>query len=555
MSSQNEKSFFDSKTIIAVVLVGVLFFGWQKYLEHKYPDFYKKKETVTAPVEGSGEGSAAGSANAAAVPAAGTTAPNPQAPLKATSPTDSSAVVPTQTESKVSFENDRLAFDVSSKGMGLRNLTVRSYTDREKKPVVMGVSDTSGLFEVGLAGREQKLDFNIQKISETSLKGTASVGAMTIENELNFHPETSSWSSLVRVLNAPADFKGLTVLLPEKKHPGGKSSFLMPSTEHQEFVVKHQGTIDHVNASSESEDVKKDFQQVGLVAMSSHYFTSAFVDQSDTTPEAQLIAPAKGELTALVTYKPAQIKDQMTFQWKTYSGPKSLTDLQKVDPVLGDVVNFGFFASIGKILLIVLKWFYGFVGNWGFSIILLTLLVRVLVLPFNITSYKSMKKMQKIQPMLQSIRERYKSDPTAMNRETMALMRDQKVNPLGGCLPMLLQMPVFFALYQVLGQSIELYQAPFILWIHDLSVKDPFFVLPVLMGATMFIQQKITPTTMDPAQAKILQWMPLIFSVFTLSLPAGLTLYIFVSTLFGVIQQQIFMRDSKPAQSAVAVAK
>jgi YidC/Oxa1 family membrane protein insertase len=244
----------------------------------------------------------------------------------------------------------------------------------------------------------------------------------------------------------------------------------------------------------------------------------------------------------------------MNFQWKIYSGPKSLTDLQKVDAALVDVVNFGFFASIGKIRLVVLKWFHGYVGNWGFSIILLTILVRFLVLPFNITSYKSMKKMQKIQPMLQSIRERYKSDPTAMNRETMALMKEQKVNPLGGCLPMLLQMPVFFALYQVLGQSIELYQAPFILWIHDLSIKDPFFVLPVLMGITMFIQQKITPTTMDPAQAKILQWMPIIFSVFTLSLPAGLTPYIFVSTLFGVLQQQVFMRDSKPAVAAVTVS-
>ncbi|MFN7728903.1 MAG: membrane protein insertase YidC [Bdellovibrio sp.] len=543
MSSQNEKSFFDSKTIIAVVLVGVLFFGWQKYLEYKYPDFYTKKAPATATASDA------------------TNSPNSAAPLGATTPTESAALKPVAVadskvlpETKIAFQNDRLTFEVSSKGMGLHNLIVRSYTDREKKPVQMGASETGGLFEVGLLGRTEKLDFQIEKISETALKGIARIGTMSVEQDLTFHQETSSWSSAVRVLKPAADFKGLTVTLPEKKHKGGGTSFLMPSMEYQEFVVKHQGTIDHVNASSESEDVRQDFTQVALVSLGSQYFTSAFVDQSDITPEVQVFAPAKGELRAVIAYKPAQLKDQMNFQWKTYSGPKSLTDLQKVDVALVDVVNFGFFASIGKILLVVLQWFNGYVGNWGFSIILLTILVRFLVLPFNITSYKSMKKMQKIQPMLQSIRERYKSDPTAMNRETMALMKEQKVNPLGGCLPMLLQMPVFFALYQVLGQSIELYQAPFVLWIHDLSIKDPFFVLPVLMGITMFIQQKITPTTMDPAQAKILQWMPIIFSVFTLSLPAGLTLYIFVSTLFGVLQQQVFMRDSKPAVTAVTVS-
>jgi YidC/Oxa1 family membrane protein insertase len=196
-------------------------------------------------------------------------------------------------------------------------------------------------------------------------------------------------------------------------------------------------------------------------------------------------------------------------------------------------------------LLRLLKFLNQFTHNWGVAIILLTLVVRLLVLPFNLMSYRSMKKMQMIQPKLKLLRERYKDDPAALNRETMNLMKAEKVNPLGGCLPMFLQMPVFFALYQVLGQSVELYKAPFIFWIQDLSQKDPYYVLPVLLGITLFIQHKITPTTMDPQQAKIMMWMPLIFSLFTLGLPAGLTLYIFISTLFGVIQQQIFMKDKK----------
>jgi YidC/Oxa1 family membrane protein insertase len=128
-------------------------------------------------------------------------------------------------------------------------------------------------------------------------------------------------------------------------------------------------------------------------------------------------------------------------------------------------------------------------------------------------------------------------------------MKAHKANPLGGCLPMLLQLPVFFALFQVLAQSIELYKSPFMLWITDLSVKDPFYVLPVLMGITMFVQQRITPSTMDPQQAKIMMWMPVIFSFFMISLPSGLTLYIFVSTLFGIIQQFVFMKDRTPATS------
>ena len=198
----------------------------------------------------------------------------------------------------------------------------------------------------------------------------------------------------------------------------------------------------------------------------------------------------------------------------------------------------------------VLYWFYSLIQNWGVAIILLTVLVRLIVLPFNITSYKSMKKMQVIQPKIKALRERYKDDPQNLNKEMMAVMRDNKVNPLGGCLPMLLQMPVFFALYQCLGQSIELYQAPFFGWIHDLSLKDPFYVLPILMGISMYVQQKITPTTMDPAQAKIMQFLPVVFSLMMVSLPSGLTLYIFVSTLFGIIQQQIFMKDKKSASNA-----
>ena len=268
------------------------------------------------------------------------------------------------------------------------------------------------------------------------------------------------------------------------------------------------------------------------------------IDKSDIAPEARL-SYKQGEdfFQADVSYRVSSVNDKMNFAFTSYVGPKSHEILEQADPELGSIIDLGFFSVIGRVLLVILKWFNSFVGNWGVSIVLLTILVRALVLPFNLASYKSMKKMQKIQPQMKAIRERYKDDPQTMQKETMALMKTEKANPIGGCLPMLLQMPIFFALFRTLGQSIDLYQAPFMLWITDLSLKDPFYVLPVLLGITMFVQQKITPTAVDPQQQKIMQFMPIIFSFMMVSLPSGLTLYTFVSTLFGIIQQRIFTRD------------
>jgi YidC/Oxa1 family membrane protein insertase len=189
-----------------------------------------------------------------------------------------------------------------------------------------------------------------------------------------------------------------------------------------------------------------------------------------------------------------------------------------------------------------MKFLHGIFGNWGVAIIALTIVMRLLMLPFNIMSFKSARAMQKIQPQLSAIREKYKGDPMAVNRETMALMKEHNANPLSSCLPMLIQIPIFFALWKTIGSSIEIYQQPFFGWINDLSSYDHFFVLPILMGITMFFQQKLTPTTMDPVQAKILNFMPLLFSIFMISLPSGLTLYNFISALFGVVQQYFLLK-------------
>jgi YidC/Oxa1 family membrane protein insertase len=212
--------------------------------------------------------------------------------------------------------------------------------------------------------------------------------------------------------------------------------------------------------------------------------------------------------------------------------------LGAVAPSLPNAVDFGWLSAFAYPLLSIMKWFHGLIGNWGVAIILLTLLVKAVTFPLTYKSMKSMKQMAAIQPELQRLRERYKDDKEALNREMITLMRTKGYNPVAGCLPMIVQMPVFFALYKVLYSAIELYHAPFFGWILDLSSKDPFYVTPILLTGTMYFQQKLTPNTAtDPMQQKMMQWMPVIFGLFMISLPSGLSLYMLVNALAGIVQQ------------------
>jgi YidC/Oxa1 family membrane protein insertase len=233
------------------------------------------------------------------------------------------------------------------------------------------------------------------------------------------------------------------------------------------------------------------------------------------------------------------------FSYALYFGPKDLDDLKPLNLGLERAVSFGWFDFLGKPLLLVLKFFDRFTHNYGWAIIILTILIRVLFFYPNHKSYKSMKEMQKLQPKVAKIREKHKDDKEAMNKELMALYRTFKVNPLAGCLPMVLQLPVFIALYNVLGYAIELRHTAFIstlpftqiVWLSDLSAKDPLLITPLVMGATMFIQQKMTPSPGDPAQAKMMQFLPLIFTFLFLNFASGLVLYWLVNNILSIIQQ------------------
>ncbi len=241
---------------------------------------------------------------------------------------------------------------------------------------------------------------------------------------------------------------------------------------------------------------------------------------------------------------------------RLFVGPKDLDDLARIRPPLTDLVQFGWLAVISKPLLLLLRWIQGYVPNWGWSIVLMTLLINVVLFPLKMQSWRSMQRMQKVAPEIRQIQDRYKKysmrDPRKqeMNQEVMAVYKREGINPAGGCLPMLIQMPIWFGLYRMLGVVFELRHAPWIGWIRDLSAPDPVFVLPVLMGVTMYVMQKMTPVaTTDPAQQRMMTMMPLMFGGMFVIFPvaSGLVLYILTSNLVGMAQQMYLNRTGPVA--------
>lgn len=227
--------------------------------------------------------------------------------------------------------------------------------------------------------------------------------------------------------------------------------------------------------------------------------------------------------------------------FSAYAGPKEIGMLKDAGVRLEEAIDYGWFTVVAVPILYLLRFFHGAIGNWGVAIILLTIFVKLLLHPINVKSLKSMKAMQALQPKLKELQQKFKDDKQRLNQETMLLFRSHKVNPMGGCLPMLLQFPIYIALYKVLWNSIELYHAPFVWFYKDLSAPDPYLITPILLGIFMVAQQKLMPSTSaDPAQQKMMMLMPVMFSVFMLFLPVGLVVYILINTAMSVSQQYMY---------------
>ncbi len=276
----------------------------------------------------------------------------------------------------------------------------------------------------------------------------------------------------------------------------------------------------------------------GWVAMLQHYFITAWIPAQGTA--ITQFSAVNGSLYSIGLANPTisiAPGASATTGGTLYMGPAITTQLSAAAPYLDKTVDYGWLWFISELIFVVMKWIFTYVGNWGLAIILVTVLIKIVFYPLSAKSYLSMAKMRELQPKVAALKEKIGDDRQKLGVATMELYRKEKVNPLGGCLPIVVQIPVFIGLYWVLMESVELRQAPFYFWIHDLSARDPYFILPVLMGLSMFIQQRLNPAPPDPMQAKVMMFLPLVFTIMFLGFPSGLVLYWLVNNCLSILQQ------------------
>ena len=298
----------------------------------------------------------------------------------------------------------------------------------------------------------------------------------------------------------------------------------------------------------------KETVQGGWVAWLQHYFVTAWIPQKGDNNVVQTRKDNQGNYIIGFTGPTLTVEPGKTAETSAtlYAGPKSQGVLKELSPGLELTVDYGILWFIAQPIFWLLQHIHSLVGNWGWSIIFLTMLIKGIFFPLSAASYKSMARMRAVAPKLAALKEQFGDDRQKMSQAMMELYKKEKINPLGGCLPILVQMPVFLSLYWVLLESVEMRQAPFMLWITDLSIKDPFFILPIIMGATMFIQQRLNPTPPDPMQAKVMKMMPIIFTFFFLWFPAGLVLYWVVNNCLSIAQQWYITRKVEAATKKAA---
>jgi len=327
-----------------------------------------------------------------------------------------------------------------------------------------------------------------------------------------------------------------------------KSSFLSPQNPDIQAVTYTQDESHHLDLD-ELGDKKGQYTATPIAwsGFSSQYFLLAAIPTEAMWESVSGgYQNETGSLTMKYPQRSVAPNSNIEYVLKLYAGPKQMEVLESVHPTLDRAIDLGsWIGGLARMIHKLLAWIYGFIPNYGWAIIILTVLVRLAVFPLAQMQARSMKRMTAHKPAMDALKEKYSKDREAYSRELMNYMRTNKINPASGCLPLLIQFPVFIALYRVLYNSIELRHATFGLWIHDLSAHDPFFVLPILVGITFYLQTKLNPTPMaDPAQQTMMKILPVMFSVFMIFLPSGLNLYIFVSTLWGIVQQYMVQKQS-----------
>lgn len=458
------------------------------------------------------------------------------------------------------LENDVLLLEIDSLGGSLIRAGLKSYPDQQvdKKRFVELLSlDPENIFSVqfGLLG-DEKLDlpthksfFELENIDSSTVKEVNTnklvlVAKSTAGIITRRIYELNNTSYELKVTQEVVNESGLSVNIREYRQ------FLrgVPKNENKSaFIYTFTGGSWF---SPEIKFKKLDFSELeknnleqkvlgGWLAMIQHYFVGALIPEKNITEN--FYSKHLGQERYLLGYYDQEVslapKDKHVFNGSVWLGPKLQNSLEALAPGLELTVDYGWLTVIAKPIFWLLTHIHQLLGNWGWSIVVLTILIKLAFYKLSATSYKSMAGMRKLAPKLQAIKERYGEDKEKFNKAMMELYQKEKINPLGGCLPIVVQIPVFIALYWVLLESVEMRDAPFILWISNLSMKDPYYILPLIMGITMFIQQKLNPAPPDPVQAKIMMSLPFIFTVFFAFFPAGLVLYWVVNNILSIAQQ------------------
>ncbi len=474
---------------------------------------------------------------------------------------------------QVKVETDLYSALISEDGATIKSFVLKGYSDTPKNDSpgmeLVRVDPAQGLplqfsWGTAVAGRilydsnQETVAFTAgQSSAELRMTGDAGNG-LTVEKLFTFRNDSYLIDLKVKVTNNSGMLlQGIPQLHQINSRFEGVSSpvdrflFAGPAA----FI---DGARQEISSDDFAEGPKSILGSIDWAGYEGNYFLCAIIPLNGSGNTFTMQGSEDLTKTAISgSLDTLQPGEEVVYSYHAFYGPKKLDMLKEIGYNLDKSVNFGWFDVIAKPTLWLLNMFYGVFHNYGVAIILVTILFKAAFWPISQKGMKSMKNMQKLQPKMAKIKEKYKGDPTKMNQEVMNLYKTYKVNPLGGCLPMVLQIPVFFALYKVLLQSIELRHAPFMLWITDLSAPDrlwigfdiPYLgglpVLTLLMGASMFFQQKLTPTTADPTQAKIMMFLPVIFTFMFLNFASGLVLYWFVNNLLSILQQVLINRDSK----------
>lgn len=470
--------------------------------------------------------------------------PEQQAPVQTAAPAQPASVQqPTATPvqpmapsyaggNDVTVETDLYKAVISTRGAIIKSWELKKYDDKDGNPLVL-LKDRSVVPSLGILFEDENRNLPQQLIYSTT-KNSLDLSERGIQSgEIVFSYNENGLSITKRFIfhnnDYKVDFAISTQNVPSYMVPIG-TDFGVYNKDQRE----HKGPILLIDTDKESfEDDMESAEyftgNISWIAQEDNYFTAALIP---LTP-IEGVSVWKERAAAEIAFKLKPQDHSFIF----YAGPKEYDRLKNLDSGLEHIVDFGWFTVVALPLFLVLKYFYSIFGNYGWAIVVLTIVTRVPFIPILMKSQKSMKKMQKVQPLMAEIKEKYKKDAAKMQKEMTALYKKHKVNPIGGCLPMFLQIPVFIALFNVLQKAIELRGAPFIFWITDLSLKDPYYVFPIVMGATMVLQQKMTPSAMDPKQAKMMMLMPIVFTFMFLSFSSGLVLYWLVNNILGIAQQ------------------